>query len=256
MSSIVVELDNFKNMNYIEELFAKDDLEAVKQLEIDFGPRFSEVSVHFGSKKCLQYLIDGGYELSPLINLYLIKKGEMPIQEVSHDSELYTVFTTGRTELLPLTTSERLDYLCKLSLDSLCKLSDISTIVRIERPSISVAFKTLVRLMNYHAFDMIDYASKIYSFYSDFEWKRFIEESGPNVIRFLMKYKLCYFLKNAQLSNKVLSFFKRLSKREFDLIEKYCSIPILYQLYMRDGIDIYRNPLSMLRNRNRLHRMI
>ena len=251
MSSIVVELDNFKHMNYIEELFAKDDLEAINQLEIDFGPRFSEVCVHFGSKKCLQYLIDKGYELSPLINLYLIKKGEMPIQEVSHDSELYIVFTTGRTELLPLSTSE--------VLDTLCNLSNISPVVRIERPSISAAFKTLVRLTNYHAFDMVDYASKIHSLYYDFEWKRFIEESGPNVIRFLMKHKLYYFLENAQLSNKVLSFFKRLPKRELDLIEKYCSVPILYQLYVKESADTYRRrflPLSVLRNRNRLHRML
>ena len=53
-----MQLDNFDALNPIEELFAQDRIKEVRELEMDFPPRFSEICVRFGASRCFEYLVE------------------------------------------------------------------------------------------------------------------------------------------------------------------------------------------------------
>lgn len=232
-----MELDDFQFLNPIEQLFADDDLDAVKQLEMDFSPRFSEICAQRGSSKCLEYLIEEGHELSSLINLYRIKRGEKPIQEVSHDEELFLVLVMGRDEMLPYTAIEsKLSEVCA-DLMVRCDNSEVPALARgvedaqsghIDRPSVRVAFRTLIRLLDNHVYDMVDYTSKIYPLYTPVEWREFIGRCGARQIGALIVHKKYRFLDGARLSNQAMKVIKQISVRKRNLVERYCSLPITY----------------------------
>jgi len=206
-------LNTFTTLNEIEQMFADDNIEAVKELEMSFGPRFSEICAQRGAQKCLDYLIEEGHELSPSINLYRIKRGEKPIPEISHDDELYFALVFGHDELLPL--SEH---------DSNPRRQDNNG--RIDRPSVRIAFRTLIRLLRNNAFDMVDYTSKIWPLYLQSSWQEFIGRCGWRPIEFLVSHKMYQFLDGVQPSYRTVKMLARLSSRKRRVIGKHCLLPV------------------------------
>jgi hypothetical protein len=210
-------LDKFETLNPYEQLFADDDLGKVKELEVDFGPRFSEICVFFGSNKCLNYLIEGGYKLSPLLNIYRLNRKEDILPFVSHPDELYNILIQGRYELLPLPSGE-----------------DDET--RILKPSPHTALLTLIKLSFKHEFDMVDYASMILPLYTPEEWSRCVSESGPWVVSSLIKLEMFDLFNNSRLSHRTISAIKNATSNDRRKLKKRCSLPITYTLHKRRGI--------------------
>jgi hypothetical protein len=213
-------LDNFSSLNPFEQLFADDNISEVEKLDLNFGPRFSEICAFHGSSKCLDYLVEGGFELSPLLNLYRLKRGDSVFPHVSHPDDLYCALIYGRYKQLPG------------SLEEAC----------IAKPSIRTALLTLIKLVDKHAFDMEDYPSMIYPLYTPQEWSVCVSRCESNIITLLIKLELYDLFNGSQLSHKATLAVSQATHKERKELAKRCSLPITYLLYK--GRRQKRDPVS------------
>jgi hypothetical protein len=213
----MVKLDEFKSLNPYEQLFADDNITEVTQLDVNFGPRFSEICAHFGSNKCLDYLIKHGHELSPLLNIYRIKRKESILPFISHYDELYTVITEGvHKELLPLPNGEEDEK-------------------RIRKPSVRIALLTLIKLTRECTFDfdVENYQELILPLYAPEEWTRCINESGSWVVSSLIKLQMFDLFNGSHLSHKAVYALEQATRKDRRELRRRCLLPVTYTLRKR-----------------------
>jgi hypothetical protein len=201
-------LETFLYLNPIEQLFADNNVEEVREFEIHFGPRFSEICAHFNSDECLNYLIEGGHDISDRINLYRLNNDKPIIPFVSHPEELFYALVNGMHHVLP-------------------EQGNIDA-HRIKRPSIHTALRTLIELQK-HAFNMIDYEPIIYALYTDEEWSKCINDSSSVMISSLIENKFFRFLRYSHLGYSVTLAIKRATPEQLKEIKKHCTIPTSYK---------------------------
>lgn len=222
-------LDTFTSLNPIEEFFATDNIEEVKQLEMEFSPRFSEICAHYGSQKCLDYMIEKEMPLSPLVNLYLIKRGQAPLSFLHHRGELYFILYYDKHDMLPL----------------------------IELPSIDVAFKTMMKMMQENAFDTIDHARIIYELYTPGEWTRYISGLASKVITLLLQTDKLYLLRNVRVKSSTIKMVLETAPDRLDTLKEICILPVVCKAYHKETLadmrqyGLYACKTNMRRKRSK-----
>jgi hypothetical protein len=202
-------INSFDNLNEVEELFANDDLEAIKKLNISFSPMMSEICAFYGSNKCLKYLEENNYEISNLINLYAIRRNHILSINIPHDDELITALKYNRIERIP----------------------------NIELPDIEIALEALIYVLKErrYSFD-IDYVKLVYDLYSSKEWKKVFK--GKSLYK-IIKYDGLYLLKNTKLTFIDIIVIR---KRFPNLDMESFIIPVIYEN------NLYKNQKKIYRN--------
>jgi hypothetical protein len=203
-------LDDFGSLNPIEELFSQDKMEEVKQLEMDFPPRFSEICVKFGAWKCFEYMLEkdaqNGQEpgaegscISWRVNLYLIKQNKKPLAYIHHPAELCFVLYYDRKEMLPL----------------------------IELPSIDIAFKTMMKFIRENSFDAVDYVREIYDLYPSSSWCRHIGTRSAKTITFLLQVGKDYLLRGVKITSSTIREVVLSAPDKLETLRELCVFPIV-----------------------------
>jgi hypothetical protein len=208
MNGIWTELDNFESLNPIEEFFARDDIDSVRELQMTFPLRFSEICAKFGSQRCFDYIlekedIDGketGTEnsyISSKVNLYLIKENKAPLPYINHSAELWFILYYDRKEFLPL----------------------------IDFPPIHIAFKTMLKFMRENSFDTSDYAQEIYDLYPSEEWCDYFSKCNGETIIFLLQTRKDYLLRNVKIKSCIVSRIATEAPTLIKKLQELCIVP-------------------------------
>jgi hypothetical protein len=205
-----MQLDEFVSLNPIEELFSQDKVEEVKQLEMKFSPRFSEICAKFGARKCFEYMLEkdaqDGHQpgtasssISWKMNLYLIRRNEEPLPSIHHPAELCFILYYDRKDLLPL----------------------------IELPPVDIAFKTMLKFIRENSFDCVDYVREIYDLYPASSWCRHIGSRSPKVLAFLLQVGKHYLLEGIKISSGTIKEILLNAPDKLETLRKLCIFPVV-----------------------------
>jgi hypothetical protein len=187
-------------------------VEEIKELEMDFPARFSEICAKFGAWKCFEYMLEKDAQngnqpgdinscISWKVNLYLIRQGKDPLPYIHHPAELCFVLYYDRKEMLPL----------------------------IELPTINIAFKTILKFIRENSFDCVDYVREIHSLYPMDAWCRHIGTRSPKILAFLLQVGKHYLLEGVKISSSTIVEVLLNAPEKLDTLRGLCIFPAVCQ---------------------------